>query len=45
MPIPGPGASTISAARSDWGWNARYDLRAMVDDMMAHLKKTVLRAV
>lgn len=27
-----------SAARADWGWKPRYDLTAMVDDMMAHLK-------
>ena len=34
-----------NTARADWGWRPRYDLRGMVDDMMAHLKKTVLRAV
>ena len=26
-----------SAARRDWGWKEQYDLKAMVDDMMAHL--------
>ncbi len=34
-----------SAAREDWGWKPRYDLAAMVDDMMVHLKSTVRRAV
>ena len=24
-------------ARRDWGWNPRYDLDALVDDMMAHI--------
>lgn len=26
-----------TAARSDWGWAPRYDLPAMVEDMLAHL--------
>ena len=26
-----------SAARADWGWNHRFDLDAMTDDMLAHL--------
>ncbi|MCB0792577.1 MAG: NAD-dependent epimerase/dehydratase family protein [Flavobacteriales bacterium] len=26
-----------SAARADWGWEPRYDLSAMVDDMMTNL--------
>ncbi|HNR54049.1 MAG TPA: NAD-dependent epimerase/dehydratase family protein [Flavobacteriales bacterium] len=30
-----------SAARADWGWEPRYDLTAMVDDMMHHLKTRV----
>ena len=24
-------------ARRDWGWSPRYDLDALVDDMMAHI--------
>ena len=27
-----------SAACNDWGWKSKYDLRAMVDDMMVNLK-------
>jgi len=27
-----------SAAQTDWGWKADYDLRAMVRDMLTHLK-------
>jgi nucleoside-diphosphate-sugar epimerase len=30
-----------SAARADWGWKATFDLRGMVDEMMAHLKVSV----
>lgn len=28
-----------SAARREWGWRARYDLSAMVEDMLEHLRK------
>lgn len=28
-----------SAAHTDWGWKAEYDLKAMVDDMMLNLKR------
>jgi nucleoside-diphosphate-sugar epimerase len=30
-----------AAARSDWGWRPRFDLDAMCDDMIAHLKTTL----
>lgn len=33
-----PNSIDDSAARTDWGWKPRYDLRAMVDDMVAHLR-------
>jgi nucleoside-diphosphate-sugar epimerase len=33
-----PQAIDDSAARRDWGWQPRYDLQAMVDDMLAALR-------
>lgn len=30
-----------SAARAEWGWAPRYDLDAMVDDMIEHLTRTL----
>lgn len=33
-----PNSIDDSAARNDWGWQPRYDLAAMVEDMMRHLK-------
>ncbi|MEZ4688590.1 MAG: NAD-dependent epimerase/dehydratase family protein [Bacteroidia bacterium] len=30
-----------SAAASDWGWQAKYDLASMTEDMLAHLKLAV----
>jgi len=35
-----PGAVDDHYARNDWRWNARYDLDAMCDDMLAHLTTT-----
>ncbi len=34
-----PNSIDDSAARRDWGWKPKYDLTAMVDDMMGHLKE------
>ena len=34
-----PNSLDDSAAREEWGWNPRYDMDAMVDDMLAHLKR------
>ncbi|MBS1547811.1 MAG: hypothetical protein JSU02_10640, partial [Bacteroidetes bacterium] len=33
-----PNSIDDSAARADWGWKPQFDLSAMVNDMMAHLK-------
>ncbi len=33
-----------SVARTDWGWASRYDLDAMVADMLAHLRPQVQAA-
>ncbi|MFN0185055.1 MAG: NAD-dependent epimerase/dehydratase family protein [Aquabacterium sp.] len=33
-----PQAIVDDAARRDWGWRHRFDLDAMVDDMLAHLR-------
>ncbi len=30
-----------SAARADWGWKPKYDLKAMVDEMMVNLKQVL----
>jgi nucleoside-diphosphate-sugar epimerase len=32
-----PRSINDDAARSDWGWSARFDLSALVDDMLANL--------
>ena len=34
-----PNSLDDSAAREEWGWKPRYDMDAMVDDMLAHLKR------
>ncbi|WP_022836171.1 NAD-dependent epimerase/dehydratase family protein [Salisaeta longa] len=36
-----PATIDDSAARADWGWAPRYDLAAMTDDMLAHLRDRV----
>ncbi|MEO5586029.1 MAG: NAD-dependent epimerase, partial [Flavobacteriales bacterium] len=36
-----PNSIDDSAARRDWGWKPAFDLKAMVDDMMAHLQQKV----
>lgn len=36
-----PNSIDDSAARRDWGWKAKYDLTAMVNDMMGHLKHQI----
>lgn len=37
-----PNSIDDSAARRDWGWKPVFDLKAMVDDMMAHLKPLLM---
>jgi nucleoside-diphosphate-sugar epimerase len=32
-----------SAARADWGWQAQYDLDAMVADMLANLRRVLVQ--
>lgn len=39
-----PNSIDDSAARRDWGWKPAFDLKAMVDDMMAHLQQKVKTA-
>jgi nucleoside-diphosphate-sugar epimerase len=34
-----PGSIDDSRAKGDWGWNPRYDFKAMVDDMMQNIRK------
>lgn len=34
-----PNSIDDRAARHDWGWKPEFDLKTMVDDMMAHLQK------
>ena len=34
-----PDSLDDSAARREWGWNPRYDLDAMVDDMLENLSR------
>ncbi len=35
-----PQSMDDSIARDEWGWQARYDLAAMVKDMLDHMRKT-----
>ena len=37
-----PNSLDDSAAREEWGWRPRYDLDAMVDDMLANLGRKLL---
>ena len=34
-----PNSLDDSAARQEWGWNPRYDLAAMVRDMLENLER------
>jgi nucleoside-diphosphate-sugar epimerase len=36
-----PNSIDDSVAQRDWGWTLRYDLQAMVDDMLANLKPQI----
>lgn len=38
-----PASIDDSAARSDWGWKPKYDLKGMVDDMMLNLRKVIVQ--
>jgi nucleoside-diphosphate-sugar epimerase len=38
-----PGRIDDSAAQRDWGWRTRYDLQAMVDDMLQNLRPLLAR--
>jgi nucleoside-diphosphate-sugar epimerase len=35
-----PSSIDDSAARRDWGWQPRYNLASMTEDMLAHLRET-----
>jgi nucleoside-diphosphate-sugar epimerase len=37
-----PNSLDDSVARKEWGWSPRYDLDAMVDDMMLNLQSKLL---
>lgn len=37
-----PNKMDDSVARKEWGWAPKWDLDAMVDDMIYHLKKKLL---
>lgn len=36
-----PASVDATAARTDWNWNPTFDLDAMVDDMLEHLRESV----
>ena len=38
-----PNSLDDSAAREEWGWKPRFDMDAMVDDMLAHLERKLRR--
>lgn len=37
-----PGSIDDSYARNDWHWRERFDLRAMVEDMLENLRQTIV---